>query len=33
MCSRYYGASEFIYLCNGVEKIHQHFGSKMRQMF
>jgi hypothetical protein len=31
--SRKYGASEAIYLCNVVEKIHQYFRPKMRQMF
>jgi hypothetical protein len=28
MC-RYYGASEFINLCKGVEKFHQYFRFKM----
>jgi hypothetical protein len=31
--SRKYGASEAIYLCNVVEKIHQYLRPKMRQMF
>jgi hypothetical protein len=29
----YYGASEYINLCKGVEKIHRYFWSKMRQCF
>ena len=29
--SQYYGASEAVYLCNLVEKIHEYFRSKMRQ--
>ncbi len=33
MCLANYGASEAIYLCNLVEKIHQYFRPKMRQMF
>ncbi len=33
MCLAKYGASEAIYLCNVVEKIHQYFRPKMRQMF
>jgi hypothetical protein len=33
MCLANYGASEAIYLCNVVEKIHQYFRPKMRQCF
>ncbi len=33
MCLADYGAIEAIYLCNVVEKIHQYFRPKMRQMF
>jgi hypothetical protein len=31
ICLANYGASEAVYLCNGVVKIHQHFRPKMRQ--
>jgi hypothetical protein len=33
LCLANYGDSEVIYLCNIVEKIHQYFRPKMRQMF
>ncbi len=32
MCLANYVFSEAIYLCNVVEKIHQYFRPKMRQM-
>jgi hypothetical protein len=32
MCLANSGASEAIYLCNVVEKIHEYFRPKMRQM-
>ncbi len=31
LCLASYGASEAVYLCNVVEKIHEYFRSKMRQ--
>jgi hypothetical protein len=31
ICLANYGASEAVYLCNGVVKIHQYFRPKMRQ--
>jgi hypothetical protein len=33
MCLANYGASEAIYLCNVVEKIHQYFRPKTHQCF
>jgi hypothetical protein len=31
VCLANYGASEAVYPCNVVEKIHEYFRSKMRQ--
>ncbi len=31
LCLASYGASEAVYPCNVVEKIHEYFRSKMRQ--